>query len=124
MHWRIQEGARDTPRGPNYFIFMQFSAKYLQKNRSLGLGTLPPPKENSGSATVRRKVLEEVTLGTRSFRDNKDPREGIHFGLKSSGQISRKGLIVFSYFELVNTSTSAGKTMFCFQKSKFLWYVI
>ena len=31
------------PRGPNSLIFMQFSAKNLQNNRSLGVGA-PPQK--------------------------------------------------------------------------------
>ena len=44
-------GARDaSPPGPNYFIFMQFSAKKLQNNPNLGVGA--PPRENPGSVTV------------------------------------------------------------------------
>ena len=46
-------GARDVlppTEGPTSFIFMQFSAKYLQNNRILVVGT--PRQENSGSATA------------------------------------------------------------------------
>ena len=39
-----------SQRGPNSFIFMQFLAKYLQNNMTLGVGA-PPPQENPGSAT-------------------------------------------------------------------------
>ena len=38
-----------SQRGPNSFIFMQFLAKYLQNDRTLGVGA--PPQENPGSAT-------------------------------------------------------------------------
>ena len=42
----LREGARDArpPAGPNSFIFMQFSTKYLQNNRILGVGALPSEK--------------------------------------------------------------------------------
>ena len=40
-----------TRRGPNSFIFMQFSAKSLQNNPFLGIGA---PQEYPGSATASR----------------------------------------------------------------------
>ena len=69
MHWRIQGGARDAPVGPNSLIFMQFSAKIIDKHTHFGSWRLPsekswirhcigrskgsqqPPHENPGSAT-------------------------------------------------------------------------
>ena len=45
----MQGWARYTPRGPNSFIFMQFLAKKLQNNTTLGVGA--PPQKNPGSAT-------------------------------------------------------------------------
>ena len=52
LHWRIQGGrqGRAPPRGPNSFIFMQFSAKKWKIIAILGVGA--PPGENPGSATV------------------------------------------------------------------------
>ena len=38
-----------APEGSNSFIFMQFSAKYLENNPNLGVGA---PRENPGSATA------------------------------------------------------------------------
>ena len=47
---RIPGSAR-LPRGPNYFIFMQLSAKKLQNNRlAHQFWELVPPQENPGSA--------------------------------------------------------------------------
>ena len=45
-------GAPGTPppRGPNSFIFMQFSAKNVRNSPNLGVGA--PPGKNPGSATV------------------------------------------------------------------------
>ena len=48
-------GTRDAcpPRGPNSFIFIQFSTKNLQNNRlAHPLWELAPPQENPGSATA------------------------------------------------------------------------
>ena len=44
-------GTRDArpPGGPNSFIFMQFSAKIINKHTHFGVGT--PPGENPRSAT-------------------------------------------------------------------------
>ena len=44
--------------GPNSFIFMQFSAKYLQNNRILGIGA--HPQENPGSATAPLPTCEHI----------------------------------------------------------------
>ena len=42
------------PLSPNYFIFMQFSAKILQSNRlARPIGSWCPPLGNFGSATVK-----------------------------------------------------------------------
>ena len=41
------------PPGPNFFIFMQFSATYIQNNRlAHPFPELAPPQENPGSATA------------------------------------------------------------------------
>ena len=42
-----------SPTGPNSFIFIQFSAKNLQNNTTLGVGV--PTQENPGSATAVEK---------------------------------------------------------------------
>ena len=43
--------ARDTPLGPNSFIFIQISAKTLQDNRSA-----PAPLGNPGTTTVNKSL--------------------------------------------------------------------
>ena len=53
-------GLQRRPRGQNSFIFMQFSAKNLQINLTLGVGTPSPPQENPGSATVPPRCDDEV----------------------------------------------------------------
>ena len=47
IHWRIQGGAPGTrapPGGPNSFIFMQFSAKIINKHTHFGSWRPPPGK--------------------------------------------------------------------------------
>ena len=54
----ILGGARDARRGSKFFNYMQFSAKYLQNNTILGIGTLP--QENPGSATAPLPTCEHI----------------------------------------------------------------
>ena len=51
-------GARDAPPDPNSLIFQQFSAKVLQNNRTLGVGS--PAQRNPGSLTDRYKAARNV----------------------------------------------------------------
>ena len=48
------------PRGPNSFIFMQFSVKNLQNN--LNLGMAHPPWENPGSATAESSFIHTEAI--------------------------------------------------------------
>ena len=52
-HWRIQVGCQErAPRGPNSFIFMQFSATNLKNNRlAHPLWEFPPSQQSPGSTT-------------------------------------------------------------------------
>ena len=51
-------GAGIPPRGPNSFIFMQFSAKNLQNNPTYGVGK--SPWENPRSTTVIGVMLKLI----------------------------------------------------------------
>ena len=51
-------GARDAPPDPNSLIFQQFSAKVLQNNRTLGVGS--PAQRNPGSLNDRYKAARNV----------------------------------------------------------------
>ena len=53
-HWRIQGGRQGRPR-PNFFIFIQFSAKKLKNNSTSG-SWRTPPRENPGSDTDSRFI--------------------------------------------------------------------
>ena len=55
--WVIQGGARDPPaRGPNSFIFVQFSAQKMRNNRLAHplWELVHPPMESPGSVTVNK----------------------------------------------------------------------
>ena len=70
-HWRIQGGSSLVPPpGPNSFIFMQFSAKNLQNNITLGVGPptrkiLDPPLimklcfDTSGGSTIWQRGVRQ-----------------------------------------------------------------
>ena len=64
-HWMIQGGARypPPPRGPNSFIFVQFSAQKMRNNRlAHPLWELAhAPKENLGSVTVNKLNKSDLT---------------------------------------------------------------
>ena len=72
-HWWIQGGRQGRappppPGGPNSFIFMQFSAKIINKHTHFG-SWRPPPGENPRSATDKIKNdLRYHQLKTISFQ--------------------------------------------------------
>ena len=58
-HWRIQGGSSLVPPpGPNSFIFMQFSAKNLQNNITLGVG--PPTRKILDPPLIMKLCLTPV----------------------------------------------------------------
>ena len=65
------------PRDPNSFIFLQFSAKSLKNNPTLGVDA-PPPQENPGSAIAILHDIPIVSLQTFITLHKKETEMSFH----------------------------------------------